>query len=598
MNKTLKFSILALTLYYFSTYAFAQLTPDNLSQGAVVNAALNAQQKKTTILDTLEIKNMDINDVLKLLALKSGLNIIAGKSIIGRVTIFLQNVEVHDALTIILKANDLAYTENNGVVQIMTGAEYEQMTGQKFGVNTESTIVTLQSAKASDVVSILNQVKSQNGKVVADDESNSVIIQDVPQKVEQLLDFIKTIDAPTEVKVYKLQYISGDPLVPRLTEMVSPKIGYVKFDSLSNKLFIKDTPKNLAEIMKYITQIDIPRETRVFNINYAKADDMAKTIGPMLTKDVGAVEFDARSNTLVVTDILPKIEEITKMITALDKRDKEVFIEAKIVQIALSDQYQMGVDWQKIILNSGNTRINFQSNFSLPSTNIAAGAGTVQIGTMNSGTLSDIIQALDTFGKSRTLSSPRLAVINNQEASILIGTSEPYATSSTVANTVTTTTSASVSFIDVGVKLHVTPTIHDDGYVTMKIKPEVSSEEPTLYPVPNSGSIPIVDTDEVQTTVRVKDGVTIIIGGLMKDILSNSKSKFPILGDLPIIGKAFNTENRNMQKTEIVIFLTPHIINGDVRSDPEEYTNTTSTLKGVKTYYDPLPKDESTVPVP
>ena len=116
------------------------------------------------ILDTLEIKDMDINDVLKLLAAKSGLNIIAGKSITGRVTIFLQNVEVHDALTIILKANDLAYMEGHGVIQIMTGAEYEQTTGHKFGVSTESTIVSLQSAKASDVVAVLNQVKSQAEK--------------------------------------------------------------------------------------------------------------------------------------------------------------------------------------------------------------------------------------------------------------------------------------------------------------------------------------------------------------------------------------------------------------------------------------------------
>ena len=83
-----------------------------------------------------------------------------------------------------------------------------------------------------------------------------------------------------------------------------------------------------------------------------------------------------------------------------------------------------------------------------------------------------------------------------------------------------TTSSEAVSFIDVGVKLHVTPTIHDDGYITMKIKPEISNEEATPLYRPGSGSIPIVDTSEVQTTVRVKDGVTIIIGGLMKDELS------------------------------------------------------------------------------
>jgi len=587
-------------LFYFSTCSYAQVTADasnmGSSQDAAVNTSLDAQQKKSMILDTLDIKDMDINDVLKLLASKSGLNIIAGKSITGRVTIFLQNVEVHDALTIILKANDLAYMEGHGVVQIMTSAEYEQTTGHKFGINMESSIISLQSAKASDVVTVLDQVKSQAGKLIADDQSNSIIIEDVPEKMDQLLDYIKMIDAPTQTKVYVLQHIAGDPLVAKLQEMSSPKIGSVKFDSFSNKLFIKDTPKKIMEMMRYINQIDIPRETKVFNINYAKADDLAKTIGPMLTKDVGSIEFDARSNTLVVMDIPPKMEEIGVMINALDHNDKEVFIETKIVQIALGDEYQMGVNWDKVIPNINHTALSLSSSFPIP--NAPTTIGTASIGTLSSGALNDVVQALDTFGKSRTLSSPRLAVINNQEASILIGTTTPYTTNATVTNTATTTTSATVSFIDTGVKLHVTPTIHDDGYITMKIKPEISNQEATPYAVPGGGTIPIVDTSEVQTTVRVKDGVTIIIGGLMKDELTYSKNKVPVLGDLPIIGKAFSNVDRNMQKTEIVIFLTPHIINGDVRADPEKYLKNTSTLKGEKTYYDPLPKDESTVPVP
>jgi len=582
--------------YAWSQTAADTALPADASNTNAENPIPAVAPQKSMVIDTLEIKDMDINDVLKLLSSKSGLNIIAGKSISGRVTIFLQNVNVFDALTIILKSNDLAFMESRGVVQIITGSEYEQITGHKFGVNTESTIVSLQSAKASDVVVVLNQVKSQAGKVIADDQSNSIIIQDVPEKIEELLNFIKTIDAPAELKVYNLEHISGEGLVSKLQEMISPKIGNVKFDSFSNKLFVRDVPKKLTEISKYISQVDVPRKTKEFDINYAKAEDLAKTIGPMLTKDVGSIEYDARSNTLVVTDIPPRIDEISNMITALDKKDKEVFIEAKIIQIALNDEYQMGVDWHKLILKAGNTGVNFTSNFSIP--NPGANIGQAAIGTLNNDSFNDIIQALDSFGKSRTLSSPRLAVINNQEASILIGTTTPYTTSTSVANAATATTSESVSFIDTGVKLHVTPIIHDDGFITMKIKPEISNQEAKPYSVPGGGTIPIVDTSEVQTTVRVKDGVTIIIGGLMKNELINNKNKVPVLGDLPIIGKAFSNEDRVMQKTEIVIFLTPHIINGDVYNDPEKYLKTTSSLKPVKTYYDPLPKDESTTPVP
>jgi len=597
-----KITVISMMLFFLmlggSHWILAQAPTDNTSLNSAVNTPPD-QAQKSTILDTLDIKDMDINDVLKLLAAKSGLNIIAGKSITGRVTIFLQNVDVHDALTIILKANDLAYVESHGVIQIVTGEEYEQATGQGFGVNTESTIISLQSAKSSDVAMILNQFKSKTGKVIADDESNSLIIEDAPEKINELLDYIKTIDAPTEIKVYKLQHIAGDPLVAKLQEMVSPKIGSVKFDSSSNILFIKDTAKNLMEITKYIDQIDVPRETKVFNLNYTKAEDLAKTIGPMLTKDVGSIEYDTRSNTLVIMDIPPKMDEIETMIKALDKVDKEVFIEAKIIQISLGDEYQMGVDWTKLILKTGNTKVNLGSSFSIP-TPASAGMGTATIGTLSGSGFNNVLQALDTFGKSRTLSSPRLAVINNQEASILIGKNLPYATSTTTPVTGSEPiTAESVTFIPVGIKLHVTPTIHEDGYITMKIKPEISTEEPIPYSYGTGNpSVPIVDTDEVQTTIRVKDGVTIIMGGLMTDEVSDSKSKVPILGDLPFIGKAFNTEDRNVQKTEIIIFLTPHIINGDVRDDPDEYLKKTSSLKGDKTYFDPLPKDESTTPVP
>ena len=305
-----------------------------------------------------------------------------------------------------------------------------------------------------------------------------------------------------------------------------------------------------------------------------------------------------RSNTLVVMDIPSKIDEIGAMIRALDRDDKEVFIETKIVQISLNDEFQMGVNWDKVFPHlAGHTALKLASNFPIPGA-ITSGVGTASIGTVNGAAFNDIIQALDVFGKSRALSSPRLAVINNQEASILIGSHTPYTTSTTTANTTQPVTAEAVSFVDTGVKLHVTPIIHDDGFITMKIKPEISDIGSYFIDHGNGDNkIPIVDSSEVQTTVRVKNGVTIIIGGLMKNELSNNKTKIPVLGDLPLIGKAFSNEDRSVHKTEIVIFLTPHIINGDVHADPDDYADSTPTIKHDKTYFDPLPKDESTVPV-
>lgn len=561
-----------------------------LSAGAVETRG----QEHAAILDVLEFRDMDINDCLKLFSSKTGLNIVAGKSISGKVTVFLKNVEVHDALTIILKSNDLAYIEDRGVIQIVTSADYEQLMGHKFGALTEHEVIVLRSAKASDAVLFLSQLKSSSGKILADEESNSVIIEDVPEKVALLKSYIKTIDVPMVSKVYELRYAAADIVSSKLKEMTTTKMGSIKIDLASNKIFIKDTQENIDAMDSFIKQVDIPLQTKVFKISYAKAEDLSKTILPMLTKDTGTLQFDPRSNTLVLTDIPPKIKEISTIIKALDKNEKEVLIEARIVQIDLTDAYQMGINWEKIIPNAQHTVVSLQNDFSLPS---VSPVSTAIIGTLDRDGYSAVVQMIATLGKSRLLSNPRIAVVNNQEARILVGTTTPYVTNSvTTPATGPTTTAESVSFIDTGVKLHVTPNIHDDGYVTMKIKPEVSSTPKSIV-TSQKNEIPIVDTSEVETVIRVKDGVTIIIGGLIKDEVKNSKNKIPLLGDIPLIGKAFRNETRSSKKTEIVIFLTPHIISGDVHQDPDY--NEPETIKANKTYTNFLPfKDDQTVPVP
>lgn len=529
----LRYILILLISGTFLAVSFAQEQSD-APNAAEEESSLESAPKASSNIDTLDIKDMDINDVLRLLASKTGLNIIAGKTITGRVTIFLQNVDVRDALTIILKANDLAYIESRGVIQIVTSAEYEQLYGFKFGVIMDHAVVPLKTLKASEVLGLLSQVKSMGGKIVADDQSNSLIIE--------------------------------------------------------------ETPERLKMLRNYITQMDVPlqRSSKVFRISYAKVEDLAKTIAPLLTKDTGTLQYDTRSATIVVSDIDAVINKISTVIKALDRNDNEVLIEAKIVQIQLSDAYQMGINWEVLIPDAQRRKVDLKNNFSLPS-NVTPVSVTT-IGTLDRDDYNVVLQMIASLGKSRLLSNPRIAVVNNQEAKILVGSTTPYVTNTTTTPaTGPTTTAENVNFIDTGVKLHVTPTIHEDGYITMKIKPEVSNIPRSITTSVNN-QIPVVDTAEVETVVRVKDGVTIIIGGLIKDELRNTKNKIPILGDIPFVGKVFRNEVRSTDKTEIVIFLTPKIISGDVAISPDEYDY--PTIKSNKNYYNPLPKDESTIPVP
>jgi len=468
----------------------------------VVEETSMADQAMTDeiIIDSLEFKDMDVLDVLKLIAKKSGLNIATGKNVRGKITIFLKNVDVWDALKIILEANDLAYAVEGGIVKVMTAKEYELIFGKRFTDKTRVEIIPLKYASAASLIPLLNQIKSVVGKVVADEKSNTIVII--------------------------------------------------------------DTPINLEDMKKLIKHVDIPTVTEVFSLKYAKAEEIQKNISGILTKNVGRIDMDNRTNKVVVTDTTANMERISKMISAFDEKTPQVTIEAKILQVDLSDQFQMGIDWDKIF---GLNDIKLAGNFS-PGLN-ASSTGTGAALTIGSAALSKysyyaLIEALNSVGETNTLSTPRITVLNNQEAKILVGSKEVYVSTSTTTSEGVSTTAEEVTFVDVGVTLSVTPTINPDGFVTMKIKPEVSSTG-TPYTTASGNEIPVVSTSEAETNVMVKDGSTIIIGGLIKDKVSDTERKIPILGDIPLLGLFFRSKNKTTTKTELAIFLTPRIISAD-----------------------------------
>jgi type II secretory pathway component GspD/PulD (secretin) len=146
---------------------------------------------------------------------------------------------------------------------------------------------------------------------------------------------------------------------------------------------------------------------------------------------------------------------------------------------------------------------------------------------------------------------------------ILVGTREAYISSTTTAGQTTNTVAEDVQFIDVGIQLTVTPSINQDGYVTMKIKPEVSSVVRTLTTA-QKNEIPIVDTSSTETNVMVADGMTVILGGMRKDERKNTDKQVPKLANIPFLGRAFfKQEDRDTTLSELVVFITPHIVFGD-----------------------------------
>lgn len=487
---------------------FVQANPaSSLRQDSSLKSTISNPTTQNKI--SLDIKGMDIVDVLKTLANRANMNLVIGRNVTGRVTLFLKDVDVWDAFEILLLANDLAYERKGDIINVMTQRDYEMMYGERYKDKKIAKVVQLRYAKSADLSRALNQIKTNNGKVVVDEGSNTVVLVDIPSKVKEMHDFIK--------------------------------------------------------------KTDLPLKTEIFSLNYAQAEKVTPKIQELLTKGVGLIRLDERTNKIAVTDYPSKIEEVAKIIREFDEKTPQVLIDAQIVEVYPKNEFSMGVNWDYWL--SKNFRItgffpalSTSSVDSIPAALYYGVSAASSTATPNAKyEQKTIIDALRLIGETKILSSPRIMALNNQEAKILVGYKDAYITSTTSQSSAgTVVTASSVNFVDVGIQLYVTPTINKDNFITMKIKPVVSSSKiQTLTAEDKQTQVPIVTTSEAETTIMLKDGSTVMIAGLKKDKKDHEVRKVPLLGDIPILGAAFRSAKKENTKTELVIFITPRIVSGE-----------------------------------
>ena len=448
---------------------------------------------------SLDLRGVEIIELFKLLSLKTGLTIVPQPGVKGRVSLFLNNVYFDDVLDIILITYGLAAERKGNIINIMTAEQYYNLYGKRFEEKRKLATFKLSYAKPVNVFNTLSQLKSDIGKIIVDESSATVILIDIPEKLDLMQEMVK--------------------------------------------------------------QLDQAPETEVFALRYAKAKDLETPLSKILTTGPGELAIDERTNKVMIMDLPEKMNRIKRMVRAFDEEPSQVLIEAEIVELSLSEKFQRGIEWEKILRSVDN--LDFKGNFSLGLT------GTRQemsMGTVARDDYNVILQILQTYGRTKILSQPRIAVVNNQEAKILVGAREAYITQTLSTAETATTTAESIEYVDVGVKLNVTPAISRDGFVTMKIRPEVSSVRE--YLTTSLGSrIPIVTTTEAETVVKVKGGAMIMIAGLTKRRESESSSRTPILGKIPILGLLFSKKeigSTEPKSSELVVFITPRIITGDL----------------------------------
>lgn len=451
---------------------------------------------------SLNLRAMDLVDTIKFLAKETNANIVTTKNVSGRVTLTLNDVPAEDALEVIIITNGLARTQKGGIITIMTEEEYQQLYGEKYNSMRISKTVQLKYADAKRVKSMLENIKSSIGLVAIDEPTGTIVLVDTPTKIKDMEETIEKIDLPTVERI-------------------------------------------------------IPTVTKEFELSYAKAGEIKTEISEALTEDIGKIRIDERTNKIVVTDLAHNMKKIKQLVKAFDAKTREVFIEAKILEVTLSDDYSYGVEWEKVFSKIGDFK-NVALTGAFPFSAVGSSSLGVDIGTLASDDYEVALKLIESVGKVSILSSPRITVVNNREAKFMVGSREAYVTQTVSQGDVTTTVAEDVQFIDVGVTLFVTPTINKEGFVRLDIKPEVSSVRDWLETEEGS-RVPIVDTSNLETSILIKGGNTVILAGFIKETDSKSTSKVPFLGDIPLLGNAFKAHSDEYEKKELIIFLTPYI---------------------------------------
>lgn len=580
-----------------------------------ISAACFDQNKPVT----LDAKDNDIRDILTGLARANSANLIMGNSVIGKITISLSNVPFMKALELISKSSGFSFEVVDDTIVVAKPDEISAL------IPKSSKSIVLKYAQANDVKQALAWVSAKEGlEVIADQRTNSIMIMGPERSFQKVDEIVKVLDVQTSekpqiiptytTKIFTLKYGIATSLQKTISELCAPP-GKVAVDERTNSLIISEQPATLDKLSEIIAQLDVQTEkekqgpgqpvptqvvllTQVFNLNYIEATAAKDAIQTVLStsgkvqtfikrKDIVVVEAresgdkggggsgggqqgksdsgsgsmanfykEKWSDTLVVTDTPESMEKVTALIAELDKKSVQLRIEAKMVEVNLNDETGLGISWGATHKPSGSTAEGYFPGGTDP---ISGKSVSVKIGTLSTEFFENIkinLDALESKGKVKLLSNPSVIAIDNELAQMIVADKIPILTTYESQFSATT----QVEFINIGVMLNVVPHVTEEGDIIMDAMPIVDSIKQWTS---GSNPQPIISSRVANCRVRIKDGETLAIGGLIKDEQFDTSERIPILGRLPLIGKLFGSTSNQKIKTDLVIFITPKIVKED-----------------------------------
>ena len=539
--------------------------------------------------------NADLGDVIRSLAAVLGVNVVLTDVPNRRITFQTPQPvpapQVGAVLEAILESQGLVLVQAGPVAQVM--AEDKRPSTGPVRVGKElsdppplgliTQIVPLEFMRADEGVALLTQVASKSARIEVVPRSNSVLITDRGTNVARYLDLLRQLDAKTggeaglRTYVVPLKHASAVELAQTLGAAFGSAVSISAARPRVQALEDRSLSKNLEafrlqelQSLEQRRQNPFPTLTGPSGPTPATGDTAGAAAREAGLVGQTTIVPDQATNALLIRTAPPNFSVLQSTIDELDVRPPQVLLEVLIAEVTLDKTNQYGINWQIFTQKgiSGDSTRGVTIGVGQPAFTDSVLSGLQGLGVrvvrLASLDVRAIIRALASQTNVRVLSTPRILALNNEEARILVGSQVPFSQSTRTGLDVVV--DRVVQFRNVGTQLTIIPTINNDGYVTFRVLQEVSAlTQQTIQAALNA---PVITVREAETSAIVKNGSTVVIGGLIGETEEVTETGVPFLKDVPILGYLFKGRSVTHSRTELAIFLTPYVVFTD--EDAEE----------------------------
>ncbi len=559
---------------------------------------------------TLNFTDTELTSFIQNVSQITGENYIIPPNLSGKVNILSQQPltkgQIHDVLLRVLRSYNYTAVRSGNTVVIQPLAESRRAAtqldrdGKIDGETFITRVMPVRYTSLPELQSALTPLVSEYGTLTGLPDANAVLIADKADNVQRMISIIEIFDAPEEngMDVVQLKQNWVGSVMPLLEKLAPRELlaagrpGHsplrIVADERSNLIYLRGAPEARAQIRLLIARLDQPVSStgaaQVIHLQHADAQEMATLLKDYVAGNAATpgpdgkpapgiyIKADPAVNALIVRAPPVMVEEIRRILDQLDIRRTQVLIEAAIVEITDDLREELGIQFGA---GDASTTAGLAAT-SLTTADINLTTVLTGLGSANTGMLSEgftaalggrggftaLIKALSTNSRANLLSTPSITTVDNQEARILVGQNVPFRTGSyTTDASGATNPFTTIERKDIGITLKVTPQINAGQQITLKVEQEVSSiQEDTVTAVATAAADLITNKRTIATTILADNQETVVLGGLIRDDKTTSQSKVPVLGDIPVLGRLFQSEKEISVKRNLLVFLRPTVL--------------------------------------